>query len=93
MEAQSIKLSKADKHNDVSVFCSFHLGKLEVVLAVETIQEVVNYPEAVTKAPMSPNFLEGVFNLRGMIIPIINMHELLETSGSISLQTKIAIVT
>lgn len=91
MGAVAINQEKEFK-NIWSVFCSFLLKDMEVALPVEMIQEVVNYPEAITKMPLTPPYLEGVFNLRGMIIPIANMHTLLKSGGEISSSAKVVIV-
>ncbi|VVE21356.1 chemotaxis protein CheW [Pandoraea terrigena] len=82
---------------DVEVFGSFHLGDVEFALPIAALQEVVNYPARVTPVPLSPPFLLGLFNLRGTLIPIVDLKPLLamaaETSGRPAPVTeKIAIV-
>ncbi|CBW25963.1 putative chemotaxis protein [Halobacteriovorax marinus SJ] len=59
------------------IYGSFKVGSMEVALDVKLVQEVVNYPETVTKMPLPTPYLEGIFNLRGAIIPIVNLRELL----------------
>jgi purine-binding chemotaxis protein CheW len=93
MNVGALQIEKVIEKKPVwNVFCSFLLGNLEVVLPLEMIQEVVNYPESVNKIPLSPDFLDGVFNLRGMVIPIANMHMLMKTPGEVTENSKIAIV-
>lgn len=58
-------------------FGSFFIGDYEVALPIEIVQEVVNYPAMVTPVPLSPDYLIGIFNLRGMIVPIINLSKLM----------------
>lgn len=43
---------------------------------VETgqVREIVKYPE-ITKVPEMPEFIEGIINLRGHVIPIINLNK------------------
>jgi purine-binding chemotaxis protein CheW len=65
------------KSKMTGLFGSFHLDQTEITINVESIQEVVNYPEKVTTIPLSPKFLVGVFNLRGTVIPIIILKMLL----------------
>lgn len=91
MGAVAIEQEREFKRN-WNVYCSFLLKDVEVALPVEMIQEVVNYPEVITKMPLSPQYLEGVFNLRGTIIPIANMHILLSSGGEIGPGAKIVIV-
>ncbi len=69
MESKKIDLKKT--------FGSFFIDGFEVALPIEIVQEVVNYPTNVTKVPLSPEYLIGIFNLRGMIVPIINLGKLM----------------
>ncbi|MDM8359341.1 chemotaxis protein CheW [Pandoraea communis] len=63
--------------DDIEVFGSFHLADVEFALPIAALQEVVNYPERVTPVPLSPPFLLGLFNLRGTLIPIVDLKPLL----------------
>lgn len=79
--------------NQVSIFATFDIGGIEVAINVKSIQEVVNYPERIVPMPLAPKFLVGVFNLRGLIIPIINLKSLLNFEDTeIAITQKIAIV-
>ncbi len=49
----------------------FKLGQEEYSIPIKTIQEII-MPQQFTRIPSSPMFVEGVINLRGHIIPIIN---------------------
>lgn len=75
------------------MFGSFHLGDTELVLPVATVQEVVNYPSTVTQVPLAPSYLLGLFNLRGRLIPIIHLGQLLQVADRGAREgAKIAIV-
>ena len=65
------------KNNLNSIFTSFYLNKTEIAISVASVQEVVNFPEKIFPMPLAPQFLVGVFNLRGDIIPVINTKKLL----------------
>ncbi|KAB8038242.1 chemotaxis protein CheW [Janthinobacterium aquaticum] len=58
------------------LFGSFHLGGDEFALPAGCIREVVNYPARVTPLPLSPAYLEGMFTLRGAVIPVVNLGRL-----------------
>lgn len=76
-----------------NIYGSFFLGETELALNVTSIQEVVNYPDRIVPMPLSPDFLVGVFNLRSLIIPVINLKKLLKFNDSqITGLEKIAIV-
>lgn len=65
------------RHAGTQLFGSFHLGDAELVLPVSVVQEVVNYPAAVIHVPLAPDFLLGLFNLRGRLVPMIHLGSLL----------------
>lgn len=58
-----------------SQFVGFQLAGQEYAFRIEQIQEIVIL-EKVTKTPQVPDYVEGVSNLRGTIIPIINLRNL-----------------
>ena len=76
-----------------NIFATFDIGGVEVAINVKSIQEVVNFPERIIPMPLAPQFLIGVFNLRGLIIPIVNLKSLLKfEDSSVSTNQKVAIV-
>jgi purine-binding chemotaxis protein CheW len=60
------------------LFGSFHLADTELALSVASLQEVVNYPETITQVPLAPSYLLGLFNLRGRLIPVVHLSQLLK---------------
>lgn len=53
-------------------YCVFRAGRERFCLSVLEVEEVVDWP-LVTRIPLSPAFLMGVFNLRGTIVPLIDI--------------------
>jgi chemotaxis signal transduction protein len=53
-------------------YCIFRVGRERFCLSVLEVEEVVEWP-GLTKLPLSPAFLMGIFNLRGSIVPIIDI--------------------
>ena len=53
-------------------FLIFWLGDDEFGIPVESVDEVARMPEQITRVPRTPRFLEGVVNLRGEILPVID---------------------
>ncbi|MFG1481617.1 chemotaxis protein CheW, partial [Halobacteriovorax sp. HFRX-1_3] len=49
-----------------NIYASFSLSGNEFVLDINSVQEVVNYPNSLFSMPLAPNYLDGIFNLRGM---------------------------
>ena len=61
----------------LTIFGSFWLDTAEFALPVGAIREVVNEPGRISEVPLAPCFVRGLFNLRGMVIPIIDLRLLL----------------
>ena len=53
-------------------FLSFTLGNEEYGIDIQRVQELRGY-ESVTRIANSPDYIKGVVNLRGTIVPIIDM--------------------
>ena len=53
-------------------FLTFTLGHEEYGIEILKVQEIRSY-EQVTKIANSPDFIKGVVNLRGTIVPIVDM--------------------
>lgn len=53
-------------------FLAFRLGGEEYGLNILKVQEIRGY-DAVTKIANAPEFIKGVINLRGIIVPIVDM--------------------
>lgn len=50
----------------------FRLGADEFGLPIDAVDEVAQVPVQITKLPKTPKFLEGVVNLRGDVLPVID---------------------
>jgi purine-binding chemotaxis protein CheW len=50
----------------------FSIGQEDYAIDILKVQEIRSY-ENVTRIPQSPPFIKGVTNLRGVIVPIIDM--------------------
>ena len=75
------------------LFGSFHLGGDEFALPASCIREVVNYPAKMTVLPLSPAYLEGMFTLRGNVIPVVNLGRLFRPDAPAACATdKVAIL-
>jgi purine-binding chemotaxis protein CheW len=53
-------------------FLTFVLGNEEYGLEILKVQEIRGY-DAVTKIANTPDFIKGVVNLRGRIVPIVDL--------------------
>jgi purine-binding chemotaxis protein CheW len=60
------------------VFLVFRLADDEFALPIDTVVEVAHVPEQITRVPRTPKFLEGVVNLRGEVLPIVDQRRRFE---------------
>jgi purine-binding chemotaxis protein CheW len=60
----------ADDDEQVVVF---RLGAEEFAVPIESVQEIVRVPEVLTHVPKAPAAVEGVINLRGSVLPVIDL--------------------
>ena len=51
----------------------FRLDKEEFGAPIATVQEIVRVPEDLIRVPQAPPFVEGVINLRGTVLPVIDL--------------------
>ena len=51
----------------------FLLDKEEFGVPIDSVQEIVRVPEELTHVPKAPPFVEGVINLRGSVLPVIDL--------------------
>ncbi|MBN2352866.1 MAG: chemotaxis protein CheW [Spirochaetales bacterium] len=56
----------------VSTYLTFTLGEEQYAVDVSKAREVLELP-AVTKVPRTPEFMRGVINLRGNVVPVCDL--------------------
>ncbi len=64
-----------DEASEERKFLIFRLGDDEFALPVEAVVEVARAPDRVTRVPKAPKFVEGVINLRGAVLPVIDQRQ------------------
>jgi chemotaxis signal transduction protein len=62
----------AEERQPERQYCVFRAGRERFCLSVLEVEEVVDWP-IVTRIPLAPSFLMGVFNLRGTIVPLMDI--------------------
>ena len=65
------------ENKDSAQYVGFRLAEQSYAFRIEQIQEIVILDQ-VTRTPQVPDYCEGVSNLRGSIIPIINLRRLFD---------------
>jgi purine-binding chemotaxis protein CheW len=65
-------LGPLEERRPQSQYCVFRSGRERLCLPVLDVEEVLDWP-ILTKVPLSPAYLVGIFNLRGTIVPLIDI--------------------
>ena len=60
--------------SEQSQLVTFQLGEELYAINIMDVKEIVRVQE-IRVLPNAPSYVEGIFNLRGEIIPIINLHK------------------
>jgi purine-binding chemotaxis protein CheW len=58
--------------DDEEQFVVFQLQGEEYGVPIGSVQEIVRVPDELTRVPKTPDFVEGVVNLRGVVLPVID---------------------
>lgn len=70
---QETAANKHDLHDDDLIqLVTFRIGEEEFGVDILAVQEIIRLMQ-ITMVPRAPEFIEGVINLRGKVIPVINM--------------------
>jgi len=69
-----------DGKRDINQFVVFRLGDNEFAVGIEQVQEILVFSRP-TRVPRLPGFIEGIINVRGKIVPVMNLCERFEIQG------------
>jgi purine-binding chemotaxis protein CheW len=62
----------ATENDDEEQFVVFRLMNEEYGVPIDSVQEIVRVPDELTRVPKTPAFIEGVINLRGSVLPVVD---------------------
>ena len=57
---------------DPAQLCAFWVGREEYVIDIMRVEEILDVP-VITPVRRAPKFVEGVINLRGAVIPVVDV--------------------
>ncbi len=87
-----------DRHGDDSAgpesiqLACFFVGDEEYALDIMRIKEIIN-PVTITRVPRAPDFIEGIIELRGAFLPVVDLRRRFELSmAEVTRETKYVIV-
>lgn len=64
--------SKPDAADEVQQYLTFFLGDEAFAMDIRAVREIIQ-PSFMTTVPLMPKFVRGVINLRGSVVPVIDL--------------------
>ncbi len=58
---------------NTSEFMTFELGSMKYAIELPKIREILTYPELITTLPNTSEWVKGLINLRGEVVPILDI--------------------
>ena len=71
---QKTSVSEQSRSRDLMQLVTFGLDSEEYAVDILKVREI-NRLREITKIPNAPSYLDGVINLRGRVIPVINLRD------------------
>ncbi|MGB6328365.1 MAG: chemotaxis protein CheW [Halarcobacter sp.] len=70
-------------YTNTSEFMTFELGKMKYAIELPKIREILTYPDNITTLPNTTNWVKGLINLRGEVVPILDIRIKFNTGEAI----------
>jgi purine-binding chemotaxis protein CheW len=61
-----------EMEKEIRQYLTFRLAQETFAVDVAKVREILDFV-AITKVPQTPNFMRGVINLRGSVVPVVDM--------------------
>jgi purine-binding chemotaxis protein CheW len=73
-EEMGVAAGVADDHDgDDEMLVVFRLDDEEYCVDIDAVQEIIRVPEALIRVPKTLDFVEGLVNLRGAVLPVVDL--------------------
>jgi purine-binding chemotaxis protein CheW len=92
VEKSAVVPAVAAGEEQLSQYLTFMLGGEVFAIGILAIKEIIEYGN-LTEVPRMPDFIRGVINLRGAVVPVIDLSSRFgKAPGSVSRRTCIVII-
>jgi len=91
MAKDKLSTKGAAVSGDAAQYAVFRVGGEDYAIDIMRIMEIIR-PQKVTRIPKSPEFVEGVINLRGKVVPIIDLRKRFGIASEASDSKKVRVV-
>ncbi len=62
----------SDTVDDITQYLTFSVADERLAMSIDAVKEIIETPQ-VTRVPMTPDYIRGVINLRGNVVPVIDL--------------------
>jgi chemotaxis signal transduction protein len=73
-------------------YIGFKLNDNEFTLPILRVREIVNTP-AITKLPQASRYVRGIINLRGAVIPVLDLKEMVSMGSTDGIASKTIVIS
>ncbi len=80
-ELATLNSSMQTHHDEITQYLTFVTGEETFAIGILDVKEIIEI-EHMTRVPMTPDFIRGVINLRGNVVPVIDLSSRLGRSVS-----------
>jgi len=77
---------------DVQQYLTFMIGAEEYAVSLLTVKEIIEY-DTITEVPKTPEWVRGVINLRGSVVPVIDLAVKFRQSPSVAGKLTCIVIT
>lgn len=72
MSSESELMLEEDQDTQKDKYLTFHIGSEEYAIEIKYVTEIIGMLK-VTEVPQTPSYIKGVINLRGKVIPVMDI--------------------
>lgn len=81
MSVKDVETKIAERRGEIQIV-TFSLGKEHYCVVIDKVKEIIRVPE-ITEIPRAPVFIEGLINLRGNVVSVIDLRKFFKIEPSI----------
>jgi purine-binding chemotaxis protein CheW len=88
-----MSMETRDQSTETTQYLTFTLAGEEYALSILKVREIIRYDSTLTAVPTMPGWVRGVINLRGSVVPVVDLAVKFGTpSGAITNRTCVVVV-
>jgi purine-binding chemotaxis protein CheW len=94
---QGVENASPEQRTDGNVmaeeqFIIFCLGGQEYGMPIAAVEEIARPPERITRLPNAPTFIDGMMNLRGIVVPIVDLRRRFDVASEPGIAERVLVL-